>query len=694
MIASRTDRPRALQHETVRFKSLGPAAADRVTGRVVYRRGRGERRIFKPGRAECGVVFARPFRRRRAHVSDRGSVRWLPDGQLEFLRRLDHQVKIRGHRIEVGEVENHLRRLEAVKDALLCPSNGKDRTDHLVAYVVPEAEQADAVFSREREQVAFWRTELARHIARLYAASGVCSFARLPAERQRQSGCRPIAVAREGRRICGRASRNERERQLQDVWAEVLGNGKPGMNEPFFEIGGHSLNAMLLTAKVQQKLGVKLGLQDVFQYPTIRLQAERIGELQMGRRLEDSMCDAKERNVQERDLQERNAQDEAVREGKVLEKGDHYAAIPRAPQQQMYPASFAQRRLYVIHQDEHAKTSYNMPLAFKIRGELDLYKLEQSFLTLLERHEALRTSFHHDGNDVWMRVHPLAELQWRLDVSEEDGKADVNDTSTQADAAARWIASCIQPFALNNAPLIRAFVRKWSAQEYGLLIDTHHIVSDGISTSILLDELFKIYAGKTLPPLAVQYKDYAVWERSARDRAEYQQAKTYWNELFTGEVPDAEWPTDFARPQVRRYEGAQCTHTIRRNLFENITRVAADHGITPYMLLISAYHILSDEIFRARRRRDGSADCGSGACGILRTSSACLSKRCRCARNLKLISRWRKYLSHVRKRVLDGRDHALYPLEELLDDLNLPYGGGRSPLFIVCSFCKIWSGQG
>ena len=415
-----------------------------------------------------------------------------------------------------------------------------------------------------------------------------------------------------------------------------------------------------------------MGLQDVFRYPTIRLQAKRIGELQKGYALEE--------NVQDQPVTEKRE----MKQDEVRETGSHdgqavtgrYTKIPPAPPQPMYPASYAQRRLFVVQQDEHTGTSYNMPLAFKLRGKLDLKRLEKAFLTLLERHEALRTSFHHDGNDVWMRIHPLSELKWRLEVQEEESA----NNMARADDIQRWIASCIRPFALDTAPLLRAFVRKLSPEEHLLLIDTHHIVSDGMSTNVLLNELFKIYDGETLPPLEVQYKDYAVWERNAQDNEEYAKAKAYWNELFAGEVPVAEWPTDFVRPQIRRYEGAQCTHTIRLSLYEKIKRAAAEHEVTPYMVLMAAYHILLSKYSGYEDIVTGAPIAGrdhADLANIIGMFVKTLPLRTEPVAELTV----REYLAHVRKRVLDGQAHAVYPLEALLDDLDLPLDSGRSPLF-------------
>ncbi|MFS0871455.1 amino acid adenylation domain-containing protein [Paenibacillus xylanilyticus] len=564
---------------------------------------------------------------------------WREDGQLEYLARMDNQVKIRGNRIELGEIETRLKAISSVNEAVLL-ARKEERGEGLClcAYVVPNDSALKRVDSSEL--TSEWKNELRQVLPEYMIPAFILVVDTIPmtSNGKVDHAVLPMPAA------MGNADEviqpeNLYEEQLQHIWSEVLGQGHPGMLESFLDLGGHSLKAMTMVAKIHQIFDVKLSLQDIFSHPTIREQAKLI---------------------------------------QGNDKLHRHIPLPSVNQGTSYSVSSAQRRLYIIQQNEHIGTSYNMPMVLRIEGHLNIDQLENALLRLIERHESLRTSFLMEEEEVRQRVHVLSELDWKLQITEVNNGTSEYGAVDQDEEA--WVASCIYPFDMSAPSLFRAFVRRQSDTEHLLLLDVHHIVSDGISTAIMYDELFRIYDNEELPILNKQYKEYAAYEQLQQSTETYSAARDYWHKLYEGEVPILDFPLENVRPRVQRYEGAQHTFLLGNVLAKRVTDLAASQDTTVYVMLLAAYYILLSKYSGQEDIVVGTPVAGrdhAETAAIVGMFVKTLPLRSEIKPDLTVAG----YMASLKQRVLNCSNHALYPLEELLDHLQIVREPSRHPLF-------------
>ncbi|WP_458461931.1 amino acid adenylation domain-containing protein, partial [Paenibacillus sp.] len=564
---------------------------------------------------------------------------WREDGQLEYLARMDKQVKIRGNRIELGEIETRLIAISSVNEAVLLARKEEHGDSFcLCAYVVPEDRELKQMDSSEL--VSKWKSELRQSLPEYMIPAYILIVDTIPmtSNGKVDHTALPVPVTRWN---AGESMQPENpyEEQLQHIWSEVLTKDLPGVMESFLDLGGHSLKAMTMVAKIHQMFDVKLSLQDIFSHPTIREQAMLI---------------------------------------QGNDKLHRHVPLPSVIPDTSYRVSSAQRRLYIIQQNENIGTSYNMPMVLRIQGHLSIERLERALYQLIERHESLRTSFVMEKDEVRQRVHALGELDWALEMTEVNNGT-LEYESVDHDEAA-WMASCIFPFDLSAPCLFRAYIRKQSDTQHLLLLDVHHIVSDGISTGIMYDELFRIYEDEELPILPKQYKDYAAYEQLQQSTEAYRAARDYWHRLYEGEVPILDFPLERVRPRVQRYEGAQHTFLLGNVLAKRLTDLAASQDTTLYVTLLAAYYILLSKY-------SGQEDIVVGTPVAGRDHAEVESIVGMFVKTLPLRSEIKSeltvagYVASLKQRVLDCSNHALYPLEELLDYLQMVREPSRHPLF-------------
>ncbi|MEC1520409.1 condensation domain-containing protein, partial [Bacillus sonorensis] len=257
-----------------------------------------------------------------------------------------------------------------------------------------------------------------------------------------------------------------------------------------------------------------------------------------------------------------------------------YEAMKPAEKRETYPVSSAQKRMYVLQQLEDGGTGYNMPAVLELEGKLDLERLDTVFKQLIKRHESLRTSFEQDaGGEPVQRIHD--EVSFTLQTA-------ALGEQTEQEAASAFI----QPFDLGQAPLFRAQIVKVSDERHLLLVDMHHIISDGVSVNILIREFGELYNNRTLPALHIQYKDYAVWQEKFKKGDTYKKQEAYWLKQLEGELPVLDLPADHTRPPVRSFAGDQVAFTLDEKLKAGLHQLAREHGSTLYMVLLAAYTAL------------------------------------------------------------------------------------------------------
>ena len=428
--------------------------------------------------------------------------RWSADGTLEFLGRIDHQVKVRGFRIEMGEIEAALADHPAVSEAAVVLA---DEERQLVACVVIEG-GTPAEMLRE-----FLRKRLPGYMVPAF----FLALPKLPltpngkVDRKALAKLRPERVATS----TGMAPRTPAEELVGGIFAEVLGAERVGVEEDFFEVGGHSLLATQVASRVRSVFGIELPVRAVFEASTVKALAARI---------------------------------EASR---LADAGPRQTPLARVSRQPPLPLSFAQQRLWFLDQLEPGSRVYNLPVTVELRGRLDPASLAAALGEVVRRHEALRTTFRTvAGEPVQVVAEDSGFIPPLIDLQGLPGRG---EASRLAAAEAR------RPFDLGCGPLLRAALLRLGAEEHVVLMTMHHIVSDGWSMGVLVRELGALYAAFTarlpspLPELAIQYADFAAWQRQYLSGERLAAELGWWRGQLAGMSPVLELPVDHPRPATR-----------------------------------------------------------------------------------------------------------------------------------------------
>ncbi|WP_416769356.1 amino acid adenylation domain-containing protein [Pseudomonas sp. RHF3.3-3] len=473
--------------------------------------------------------------------------RWQLDGTLEYLGRNDDQVKIRGMRIELGEIESRLNQLPGIQEAVVLAREDQPGQARLVAYFTEQA-QVDAL------QTAELRAWLQAHLPDYMVPAAYVKLAALPltanGKLDRRALPRPELDDLFTREY--EAPEGELEITLAQIWSEVLQVERVGRRDHFFELGGHSLLAMRMVAQVRQRLGVELALAQLFANAELAAVAETLGQAARST-LPDILAVARD---------------------------------------QALPLSFAQQRLWFLAQMGAASSAYNIPVGLGLHGPLDSQALQRALARIVERHETLRSRFVLHGDEPRVEIAPVGQgLRFAI----EDLRA-TPDAQTCVQARLREEAG--EPFDLQQGPLIRGRLLCLADRHHVLLLTLHHIVSDGWSMGVLTRELMALYEAfrharpDPLPPLAVQYGDFAVWQRRWLDGELLQQQGSYWQQALAGAPALLMVPTDRPRPARQDYAGATIGFTLDERLSAAVRALGQRHGTTPYMTLLAAWALL------------------------------------------------------------------------------------------------------
>nr|WP_280515409.1 non-ribosomal peptide synthetase [Xanthomonas sp. D-109] len=479
--------------------------------------------------------------------------RWRQDGTIEYLGRNDFQVKIRGFRIELGEIEAQLSACDGVREAVAIAREDVPQHTRLVGYV-------SALPGANLSAVAL-REAVAKRLPEYMVPSALVVLPALPltpnGKVNRAALPAPGHAAMTTRAYV--APQGEIERTLAQVWSELLGVDAVGRKDHFFELGGHSLAAARLASRVRALIGVELPLRTVFMHPLLCDLASALAHLRAAGETQSPIRQARRSD----------------------------AALP---------LSWSQERLWFLDRlDPAASLAYHMPAALRLQGRLDLQALQSALDDLAARHEVLRTCFVQ-GDDGTPRQHILPRDTGVLlpchDLSN-------TVTSAQAEQVARLAAEeAVRPFDLSRDMPIRGRLLMLSPQEHVLLLTQHHIASDAWSVGVLIREVGALYAahsmgrGDPLPPLPIQYADYALWQRGAEHDAPLQKQLRYWLEQLTGAPALLELPTDRPRPAARTHGGADLQVALPASLTARLNAFARQQGVTPFMALLTGWSVL------------------------------------------------------------------------------------------------------
>ncbi|HEV2860060.1 MAG TPA: amino acid adenylation domain-containing protein [Pyrinomonadaceae bacterium] len=567
--------------------------------------------------------------------------RFLPDGRVDYLGRADNQIKIRGHRIELGEVEAALDSHPSVLRSVVVARRDSPGDARLVAYVVA-GEGA-------RPEGAALRAYIQERLPAYMVPSAFVVLDSLPltpnGKVDRKALPAPDWDGETAERV---APRTPVEEVLAGVWSQVLGVAEVSVNDNFFERGGHSLSATQLVARVREVFGVELPLRRLFESPTLADVAEAVAALlQQGQGPEDVPLEAGARDAD---------------------------AAP----------SFSQQRLWFLEQLTPGASAYNIAGALRLRGRLNAAALRQGLDEIVRRHEALRTTFRAtaDGRAAQV-VAPRLALTLPL-VSLEGLPAEAREAQVSRLAA----EDARRPFDLARGPLLRCLLLRLDEREHVLMINAHHIISDGWSMSILARELTRLYGAfatgepSPLAELPVQYADFAAWQRRRLQGPALESQLAYWRQRLGGAAPALELPTDRPRPPVQTFEGARQTLVLSPEATAALKSLGRGEGVTLFMTLLAGFGALL-------HRLTGQEDIviGSPIAGRTRAEVENLIgffvNTLALRTDLSGDPTFRDVLARARETALGAYAHQELPFENLLEALQPRRDLSRTPLFQV-----------
>lgn len=545
--------------------------------------------------------------------------RWLDDGSIEFIGRIDEQVKIRGYRIEIEEIQAAILSYSAkIQEAVIVEIKDPQGLSELCAYLVGE-------HMLDMENI---KRYLFGKLPRYMVPTYFIQLEALPLSTNGKVDRKKLPQPVEGQSHAPyTAPVNELEQQLVTIWEEVLGVSPIGTQDHFLNLGGHSLKATHLVSVLHKRFQVEIPLKSLFLHPTIQLLAKII----------------------ERSL-----------------KTVFHPVLP-AEHREYYSLSSAQKRMLVFDQIQEGNLGYNIFGAMILDGIVDDKKFEALFKTIIDRHESLRTSFHWSDGIPVQKIHDTVPFSLEF----------YEGTEWQVQDIARKF---VRPFDLSQAPLLRVGLIRMNPETSVMLVDLHHIIADGISMNILIEEFSKLYEGVALQPVYTHYKDFVEWQSQHLDHEVSNRHEAYWSEVFTGEIPVLSLPLDFPRPPVQSFEGDIVHFTIDGTLLTRIKLLGAETDSTLFMILLSAYQILLSKYSGQEDIIVGSPVAGRSNVEVQHMIGMFVNTLA--MRNYPTARKtYLEFLQEVKTNALQAYEHQDYPFERLVETLDLHRDVSRNPIF-------------
>ncbi|WP_028617291.1 non-ribosomal peptide synthetase [Pseudomonas canadensis] len=567
--------------------------------------------------------------------------RWNADGVIEYLGRLDQQVKLRGFRVEPEEIEARMLALEGIAQAVVRVRDGQ-----LIGYFTAQGEL-------DEEAV---KTALAAELPEYMVPALLMRLDAMPlspsGKLDRRALPEPVWQVREHVE-----PETALQQQIAAIWREVLGLPSIGLRDDFFALGGHSLLATQIISRTRHACDVELPLRTLFEASELGAFAEQVGLIQA----------SGQRNQQ--------------------------TAIAKVDRSQPVPLSYSQQRMWFLWQMEPDSPAYNVGGMARLRGVLDVGRFEAALQALIMRHETLRTTFPSVDGVAYQKVSPQTGL--RMDW--QDFSA-LSETERQPRLQQLADHEAHTPFNLETGPLLRACLVKAGEQEHYLVLTLHHIVTEGWAMDIFARELSALYGAfiderdSPLAPLPVQYLDYSVWQRQWLESGERQRQLDYWTAQLGNEHPLLELPGDRPRPPVQSHQGELYRFDLSDDLAARVRAFNAERGLTLFMTMTATLAVLL-------YRYSGQTDLRIGApvANRIRPESEGLigaflnTQVLRCQLNGQM--NVAELFEQVRHTVIEGQSHQDLPFDHLVEALQPPRSAAYNPLFQVMCNVQRWEFQ-
>ena len=562
--------------------------------------------------------------------------KWTPEGTIIYLGRNDNQLKIRGFRIELGEIEKNLLAYKPLDTTMVLAEKSPENEDYLIAFVVSDTELNSTEiksFLKERLPDYMIPSRFVQLKSWPLTLNGKVDRKKLLASKESFSTDKVFAPPT-----------TTTEKSLVAIWNALLGAIEIGLNDSFFELGGHSLIAIQLANRISKTFQVQISLKELFDYATLYKMAKLIDE-------------------------------SSVKE---------YNEIPVSKSKISYPLSSAQLRLWFLSQFDDGNSAYNMPKAYVFEGDFNKEKLKDALLSLIARHEILRTLFKDNElgeiNQFIVKPEVVGDI-----ISYNDFRKETVAQDTIEELISKELND---PFDLINGPLLRSSLYQIEDSKWIFTFTMHHIISDGWSQQIFFNELIRLYVSEDekevnnhSTPLRTQYKDYAVWQQEELNGVSLKKHKEYWLNQFKGELSVVDFG-DKLRPQIKTYNGAIISGKIDSSTSIGLKNLLQKEKCTLYMGLLSIVNVL---IYKYTELEDiiiGSPIAGRNhldahnQLGIYINTLALRSK-------FNGNDVFNELLQHVKDVTLNAYEHQVYPFDEIVNDLDLQSNHSRNALFDI-----------
>ncbi len=569
--------------------------------------------------------------------------RYLENGDILFLGRKDHQIKLRGYRIEVGEIQAVINSDENISDSLVAVIKSPQGIDQLVAWIA----SSKAVDGSTEKEV----TRELQHKCRAALPSYMLPDAwvmlnEFPLTPNGKVDRKALPMPEWGNRDSLPVQpRNETEVLLQEIWQHVLQVSDVGIFDNFFSLGGHSLLATQVAARVLQRTGIKIQIRDLMAEPTIAALAARVNS------------------------------------SVASDSGLPLIAVSR---QQRLPVSFAQQRLWLLDKIEGESTAYHIPVVLRLKGALDSQRLEQALRKVYNHHEGLRTVFPQDAEGPYQSILPIQD--WPLPVTDLSVNQQLDD-DVEFELKRLIAIELMTHFDLAKGPLFRARLFKLSTEEYVFCVVIHHIVSDGWSMNLLVKDLANCYAQLTqqsqafLKPLAIQYADFALWQRQRLNDAERERLVQYWQHQLA-DVEALDLPLDFPRPPRLTHKGDSVTFELDKVVVGQLTGLAHSNDTTLFTVLMANFAVVL-------KYYSGQTDfcIGTPVAGREHTELESVVGFFVNTVAVRVLPKPElsvgEFIQQVKQTLMDGFSHQELPFEQIVETIDPQRDMSRAPIFQV-----------
>ncbi|KPA09300.1 Tyrocidine synthetase 3 [Candidatus Magnetomorum sp. HK-1] len=567
--------------------------------------------------------------------------RWLPDGNIELVGRNDDQIKIRGYRIEIAEIQTQLIQYGAINEiALVIKDFKNDGNNEIAAYFT----------SPITINSSHLREYLKDFLSEYMIPSYFIQLDQIPinpnGKIDKKALPDPGKVIQESTSQY-LAPQNETEAKLVSIWQQVLNVPEIGITDNFFDLGGHSLNAIKVVSLIHRKLNAEMSLKNFFTHPTIKGQAAIL--MNVGQ--------------------------------------SEFIQIKKVKPADFYPVSNAQRRLWILDKLEGGSTAYNMPAAIVIKNQinhkesLNIAAIKQSFIALITRHESLRTVFPTHNNEPVQKI--LEHIDFQMPILDL-----TNESLPEKHVKAFIHEDAVKAFDLNTDLLLRVSVLKTAIDTHIIVFNMHHIISDGISMGILVRDFTEFYnaivdqRGPHSRPLSIQYKDYSSWQNTVLETDRIDSVRSYWLNQLSGDLPVLNFPSDFTRSTIQTFNGDTVHLTIPSLLLEKTNLWIRTKEVSLFIFFQTVLKVL---LYKYTGQNDilmGSPVSGRNHIDL--EDQIGLYVNTLVFRNqIDGSDIFVEFLQKVKQTSIQAYDNQIYPFDKLVEELELDRDLSRSPIFDI-----------